>query len=84
LVAARQGIDRSRPAVEQTRETHRLVLARLREGAAIPAELTEAEAAVTRAQQDYSNAGYDYLTALARLEYAMGTTPSAARVGSHP
>jgi outer membrane protein TolC len=83
LVAARQGIDRSRPAVEQTRETHRLVLARLREGAAIPAELTEAEAAMTRAQQDYANAGYDYLTALARLEYAMGTTPTDARVGSH-
>jgi outer membrane protein TolC len=83
LVAARDGIERSRPAVEQTREAYRLVLRRAREGDAIPAEVTDAEAAVTRAQQDYSNAIYDYLTALARLEYAMGTTPTPGTVGPH-
>jgi outer membrane protein TolC len=76
LVAARKGIERSRPAVEQTRETYRLVEARARRGDAIPAELTDAEAALTRATQDYFNATYDYLTALARLEYAMGTNPT--------
>jgi outer membrane protein TolC len=84
LVVARKGIERSRPAVEQTRETYRLVQARARQGDAIPAELTDAEAALTRAQQDYSNAVYDYLSAQARLEYAMGTTPTPATVGSHP
>jgi outer membrane protein TolC len=84
LVAARKGIDRSRPAVEQTRETYRLVLARARRGDAIPAEVTDAEAALTRAAQDYSNAVYDYQTALARLEYAMGTTPTPTTVGPHP
>jgi outer membrane protein TolC len=84
LVAARQGIRRSRPAVEQTRETYRLVRARTKQGDATPAELTEAEAAVTRAQQDYFNALYDYLTALARLEYAMGTSPTPTAVGPHP
>jgi outer membrane protein len=84
LVAARKGIERSRPAVEQTRETYRLVLARARRGDAIPAEVTDAEASLTRAAQDYSNAVYDYLTALARLEYAMGTTPTAATAGPHP
>jgi outer membrane protein len=76
LVAARKGIERSRPAVEQTRETYRLVVARARRGDAIPAEVTDAEAALTRAAQDYANAIYDYLTALARLEHAMGTTPT--------
>jgi outer membrane protein TolC len=76
LVAARKGIDRSRPAVDQTRETYRLVLARTRQGDATPAEVTDAEAALTRAEQDYFNAVYDYLSALARLEYAMGTAPS--------
>jgi outer membrane protein TolC len=84
LVAARKGIERARPAVEQTRETYRLVTARAKQGDAIPAELTDAAAALTRAQQDYFNAVYDYLTALARLEYAMGTAPTPAAAGQHP
>ena len=84
LVAARKAIDHSRPAVEQTRETYRLVVARAGEGDATPAELTDAEAALTRAQQDYYNSIYDYLTALARLEYAMGTTPTPATIRACP
>ncbi len=78
LIAARKGIDLSRPAVEQTLETYRLVVARARQGDATPAELTDAQAAVTRAQQDYFNAIYDYLTTLARLQYAMGVAPTSA------
>jgi outer membrane protein TolC len=74
LVAARKGIDRSRPAVDQTREAYRLVVARSRQGDATPSELTDAEAALTRAEQDYANSVYDYLTAIERLQYAMGTT----------
>lgn len=76
LIAARKGIDRSRPAVDQSRETYRLVGARNTQGDATPAELTEAEVALTRAQQDYSNAIYDYLIAIARLDYAMGISPT--------
>jgi outer membrane protein TolC len=81
LVAARKGIDRSRPAVEQSRETYRLVVARSRQGDATPAELTDAEAGLTRAEQDYANSVYDYLTAVERLQYAMGTTapPNSGR-----
>jgi outer membrane protein TolC len=81
LVAARKGIERARPAVEQTRETYRLVVARSRQGDATPAELTDASASLTRAEQDYSNAIYDYGTALARLEYAMGTSPTPTTLG---
>jgi outer membrane protein TolC len=84
MVAARKGIDRSRPPIEQTRETYRLVQARSRQGDATPAEMTDAEAALTRAEQEYSNAVYDYLTALARLEYAMGATPTPASARPHP
>jgi len=80
LIAARKGIDLSRPAVEQTLETYRLVVARARQGDATPAELTDAQAAVTRAQQDYFNAIYDYLTTLARLQYAMGVAPTSAKI----
>jgi outer membrane protein TolC len=84
LVAARKGIDRSRPAVEQTREAYRLVVARSRQGDATPAELTDAEASLTRAEQDYANSVYDYLTALERLQYAMGNTATPLTAGSHP
>jgi outer membrane protein TolC len=83
LVAARKGIDRSRPAVEQSRETYRLVVARSRQGDATPAELTEAETGLTRAEQDYANSVYDYLTALERLQYVMGTTETPLTPGSH-
>ena len=84
LVAARKGIDRSRPAVNQARETYRLVVARSRQGDATPAELTDAEAGLTRAEQDYANSVYDYLTAIERLQYAMGTTATPLTPGSHP
>jgi outer membrane protein TolC len=78
VVAARKGIDRSRPAVDQWRETYRLVVARSRQGDATPAELTEAEAGLTRAEQDYANSIYDYLTGLERLHYSMGITATPA------
>jgi outer membrane protein TolC len=84
LVAARKGIERARPAVEQSRETYRLVAARAKQGDAIPAELTDAAASLTRAEQDYFNAVYDWLSTLARLEYVMGTAPTPSTMASHP
>jgi outer membrane protein TolC len=71
-VAARVGIDDARPAVEQATENYRLVRLRLREGAATPTEIADAQASLTRAQQNYLNARYNYLIAMDRLEYAMG------------
>jgi outer membrane protein TolC len=76
LITARRGIDRARPAVTQAEENYRLVRARAQLGDATPAEITDAESLVTRAQQDYLNSIHDYLIALARLEYAMGITPT--------
>jgi outer membrane protein len=76
LVTARLGIDRSRPAVEQARENYRLVRARAAEGDATPSEITDAETALTRAEQNHLNSIYDYLSAIARLEYVMGVSPS--------
>jgi Outer membrane efflux protein len=72
------------PAVEQARETYRLVMARSRQGDVTPAELTEAEAGLTRAEQDYANSVYDYLTAVEHLQYAMGTTETPLTPGPHP
>jgi outer membrane protein TolC len=70
--AARLGIEDARPAVDQATENYRLVRIRAREGSATPTEITDAQASLTRAQQNYQNAQYAYLTAIARLEYAMG------------
>jgi outer membrane protein TolC len=83
LMTARLAIDRSRPAVAQAEETYRFVKAREERGAALPAEITDAESALTRAQQAYSNSIHDYLIALARLEYAMGVTPTPGSLSCH-
>jgi outer membrane protein TolC len=78
LITARRGIARARPAVEQATENYRLVRARADKGDATPSEITDAETALTRAQQNNLNSNYDYLSAIAKLEYALGTTPTAA------
>ena len=46
--------------------------ARAAQGDATSAEITDVQAALTKAEQDQMNSTYDYLSALARLEYAMG------------
>jgi outer membrane protein len=75
-VTARVSIDDARPAVDQATENYRLVQLRLREGAAIPSEIADAQASLTRAQQNYLNARYGYLIAMDRLAYAMGVGPT--------
>ncbi|HVS37294.1 MAG TPA: TolC family protein [Gemmataceae bacterium] len=75
-VAARKGIDQARPAVDQAAEAYRLVRSRYKEGEATPSDVIDADTALVRAQQSYFNSVYDYLTALARLDYAMGTSPT--------
>ena len=75
LSTARRGIDRSRPAITQTEEALRLVKARSEKGDATPTEIVEAESSLT-AEMDHLNAIHDYLIALARLDYAMGVTPT--------
>ena len=84
-VTAWVGIDDARPAVEQATRELRLVRLRLREGAATPTEITDAQASLTRAQQNYLNARYSYLIAMDRLEYAMGVgqTPMT-QAARHP
>jgi hypothetical protein len=66
-VTAWVSIDDARPAVDQATENYRLVRLRLREGAAIPSEIADAQASLTRAQQNYLNARYGYLIAMDRL-----------------
>ncbi len=72
VVTAWVGIDDARPAVDQASENYRLVRIRLHEGAATPTEIADAQASLTRAEQNYLNARYSYLIAMDRLNYAMG------------
>jgi outer membrane protein len=74
-ITAFRGIDLAKPAVAQARENYRLVKARAAQGDATPTEITDAETALTRAEQDYLNSTYEYLTARARLDYVMGQNP---------
>jgi outer membrane protein TolC len=55
-----------------------LVKARAAQGDATSTEITDAETALTRADQDYQNSIYDYLTARAKLEFAIGEPPEQA------
>ena len=64
------GIEDARPAVDQASENYRLVQLRLREGAAIPSEIADAQASLTRSEQNFLNARYNYLIAMDRLQYA--------------
>jgi outer membrane protein len=73
-ITAFRAIDLAKPAVTQARENYRLVKARAAQGDATATELTDAETALTRAEQDYLNSTYDYLTARARLDYVIGQT----------
>jgi outer membrane protein len=77
------GIDDARPAVDQAAENYRLVKLRLLEGAATPTEIADAQASLTRAQQNYLNARYSYLIAMDRLNYAMGVGQTPMTVASH-
>src|SRR5271157_540222 len=79
IAATRVADSAVRQAMAQARENYRLVQVRLREGAATPTEIADAQASLTRAQQNFLNARYNYLIAMARLEYAMGVgqTPMA-------
>jgi outer membrane protein TolC len=83
MITASRAIDFSRPAVTRAEENYRLVHARAKVGDATSAEITDAESTLTRAQQAYLNSIHDYLIALARLEYAMGVTPTPGSPAVH-
>jgi outer membrane protein TolC len=78
VVAARERIELARTAVVQAEENLRLVRVRYRNGNAIPTEIVDSEAALTRSQQRFFSANYSYLAALARLDYALGQHQGAS------
>ncbi|MFN4258471.1 MAG: TolC family protein [Gemmataceae bacterium] len=78
---ARQRIELSQSMVTQAEENIRVVGNLFRRGDATPTEVVDAELTWVRARQNYAAALYDYQTALARLQYAIGTTRPAEECG---
>lgn len=72
IAATRQRIRLGELAVAQARENLRLTVVRYDNGDAIPTEIVDAQTALTRARTRYYSAVYDYLEALARLDYVTG------------
>jgi outer membrane protein len=71
--ANRERIPLAETAIKQARENMRLVTVKYKNGNATPTDIVDAQTALTRSEQRYYFAIYDYLNALARLEFAMGT-----------
>jgi len=79
LIASGERIGLSRPAVLQSEENLRLMRVKYRNGTATPTDIVDAETSLTRSQQRYYSAMYNYLAAQARLAYAMGQPTSSLR-----
>jgi outer membrane protein len=89
VVSSQQQIGLARPAVEQSAEALRIVRQRYRAGTATPTDVIEAETAATRSDQRFASARLDYLSALARVAYVLGSDaasllPAAAPPGQRP
>jgi outer membrane protein len=71
---AERRIEVARKELASAREALRVSDVRYRAGVGTNVEVTDAQVAVARAGQNEANALFDYETAIARLEYATGTT----------
>ena len=80
VVSAQARTDLARPAVEQSDEALRIVRERYRNGTATPTDVIDAETTLTRSEQRYATAQIEYLSALARLAYALGDEPGKSCV----
>ncbi len=78
VLAARDRVALSRPTIAEAEENLRLERVKYRNGDASPTDLVDAETALTQAQQRYFAALYEQRTALARLDYAVGTPAKPA------
>jgi outer membrane protein len=81
MMASRECIALSRTAVSQAEENLRIMTVSYRNGNATPTDIVDSEAALTRAQQRYYQSTFNYLAALARIDYVTGrnqtTLPAA-------
>jgi len=80
---SRQKIAVATQALAQARESMRLAEVRYKAGVSTQVELFDAQTALTQAETNHVNAVYDYYTAMAQLEKAVGgPTPMAKLIES--
>ena len=75
LIAVRDAHERAQTAwgaVAQAREAYRIAQVRFREGVDTQLSVNDAQTSLTQSETNIVNARYDYLTALARLDRALG------------
>jgi outer membrane protein len=77
---ARQRAMAQRLGVQQAQRGYQIATVQHREGISSALELTDAEGALRQSEFNYAEAIYDYLVARARLDEAMGTVDTGARV----
>ncbi len=77
-------IELARPAVEQSAEALRIVRQRYLAGTATPTDVIDAETSVTRSDQRYVSARIEYLSALARVAYVLGSDPESLLPAAAP
>ncbi len=77
ITDAAERIKVARTAVAQASENLRVVQSLFSQGDTIVTDVIDAELTLTRAQQDFRIATYDYQTALARLAFAVGLPPES-------
>ncbi len=75
---ARERAASQRLAVAQAQRGFEIASAEYRAGIGSQLQITDAEVALRESEFNYAQAVYDYLTARARLEAAVGTTPDEA------
>ncbi len=73
VVTSKKRIEHLRPAITEARENLRRVGDKYRNGTSTPTDIVDAETALTDAQQRLTSASYEYLAALIRLDYALGS-----------
>lgn len=75
---ARRRAASQRRAVDQARRGFEIASAEYRAGLGSQLQITDAEVALRESEFNYARAVYDYLSARAQLELAIGTVPDAA------
>lgn len=72
---ARSRAESQKKALAQAKRGYEIARAQFREGIGSRLELTDAEVALRQSEYNYAQAVYDYLTARARLDEAVGVVP---------
>jgi outer membrane protein TolC len=75
IAAAQQRIALAESTLTEARENLRLVRVKYQNGTVTPTDVVDAETTAIRSEQRFDTAIYDYLQALARLDYSTGAPP---------